>query len=285
VSADLLSVIVRTLAFICLFQAAGVAFFLLLFGVWLARSDRAIKRLGFFTALAAIPLLAAHQGLDAARMADGLSGLADTHLQYLAWHSGGGNAAVLEMIGLGVIALGLASDAARTADIASIGALIATCAAVLTGHTSVHAERPLLALLLALHLVLVAFWFGALLPLILCSLYESQQATVAVLREFSAIAGPLVPCIAIAGLTMALVLMPDRTAWGTAYGSLVLTKIIAFAGLMLLAAWNRWRALPKIESSHAAAPERAIRVSIATEYGLIVGVLSVTAVLTTFYSP
>jgi len=184
-----------------------------------------------------------------------------------------------------VIALGLASHTSPTADIASIGALIATSAAVLTGHTSVHSERPLLAVLLALHLVLVAFWFGALLPLILCSRRESQQATVAVLREFSAVAGPLVPCIAIAGLTMALVLMPDRAAWSSTYGSLVLTKLVAFGGLMLLAAWNRWRALPKIERSSTAAAGRAIRVSIGIEYGLIVAVLSVTATLTTFYSP
>ena len=284
-SADLLSVIVRTLAFVCLFQAAGAAFFVLLFGARLANSDHAIRRLGFWTAVAAIPLLAAHQGLDAARMAGSLSGLGDAHLQSLAWDSGGGNAAALEIIGLGVIALGLAPHSSPTGDIASLGALIATCAAVLTGHTSVHPEHARLAALLALHLVLVAFWFGALLPLIICSRRESRQATVALLREFSSVAGPLVPCIAIAGLAMALVLMPDRTSWSTTYGSLVLMKLLSFVGLMLLAAWNRWRAVPAIERSHTAAAGQALTASIAIEYGLIVAVLAVTATLTTFYSP
>jgi putative copper export protein len=285
VSADLVSVAVRTLAFVCLFQAAGAAFFMLLFARRLAISQAAIRRLGLWTALAAIPLLAAHQALDAARMADSLSGLSDARLQSLAWQGTSGNAAVLQMIGLAVIALGLARHRSPTADLASTGAFIATSAAVLTGHTSVHSERPLLAALLAVHLVLVAFWFGALLPLMICSWRESRQVATAVLREFSDVAGPLVPCIAIAGLAMALILLPDRASWSTEYGSLVLVKLFAFAVLMLLAAWNRWRAVPAIANSDAVAAGQALRASIAIEYGLIVAVLAVTATLTTFYSP
>jgi putative copper export protein len=276
VSPDLLSVVVRTLGFVGLFQAAGAAFFITLFAGWIARSDKAIRRLGLCSALAGLILLGVHQALDGARMADGFSGLIDARMQSLAWNGSSGNAALLEMIGLGVIALGLMRKGPPAAEIAATGGLIAACAAVLTGHTSVHSQRSLLGILLAVHLVLVAFWFGALVPLMICSRRESRPGAVAVLQGFSTVAGPLVPCIAVAGLAMALILMPDLTSWTSNYGALVLAKLGAFVVLMLLAAWNRWRAVPA---------SRSLQRVIAIEYILIIAVLATTAMLTSFYSP
>jgi len=276
VSPDLLSVVVRTLAFVGLFQAAGASFFVTLFAGWIPRSDEAIRRLGVCSALAGLMLLGLHQALDGARMADDFSGLIDARMQSLAWNGSSGNAALLEMMGLGVIAFGLMRKGPPAAQIATAGGLIAACAAVLTGHTSVHSQRWLLGILLAVHLVLVAFWFGALLPLIICSRRESRSGAGAVLQGFSSIAGPLVPCIAVAGLVMALILMPDITSWTSNYGLLVLAKLGAFALLMLLAAWNRWRALPA---------SRSLQRVIAIEYILIIAVLATTAVLTSFNSP
>jgi len=275
-SSDLLSVLVRTLGFVCLFQAAGAAFFVLLFGAWVPRSSESIRRLALATAIAGVVLLAAHQCLEAARMGDGWSSLIDARLESLAWNGRSGNATLIEMIGLGVIAFGMAQPVAEAASIASCGAIIATCAAVITGHTSVHAQRAFLAPLLAVHLVLVAFWFGALLPLIICCARESRQATMLVLQGFSGVAGVLVPCIAVAGLAMALILMPHSASWQTTYGFLVLAKIAAFAVLMVLAAWNRWWATPG---------SLGLRRSIAVEFAVIVGVLAATATMTTLFSP
>jgi len=75
---------------------------------------------------------------------------------------------------------------------------------------------------------------------------------------------------------MALVLMPDSTSWRSTYGALVLAKIAAFALLLALAAWNRWRAVPG---------SPALRRSIAVEYVVMIAVIAVTATMTTFYSP
>jgi putative copper export protein len=285
VSPDLLSVVVRTLGFVGLFQAAGTAFFVVLFSPLLSNSQATIRKLGVWSAVIAAALLACHQALESARMAGGLTGVFDPHLQSLAWNGSGGNAAVLQILGLAVIAFGLSLVGSPGAQIATGGGCIAACAAVLTGHTSVHSQRGLLGLLLALHLMLVAFWFGALLPLIVCSHRESRSAAVTVLQGFSAIAGPLVPCIAIAGLAMALVLMPDRATWMSIYGSLVLAKIAAFLVLMLLAAWNRWRAVPALAAAQSQIGGVGLRRVIAVEYLLIVAVLATTATLTTFYSP
>ena len=49
---DLLSVVVRTLALAGVLQAAGAAFFVVLFGPWLLRSGQRIRRLGYQAALA-----------------------------------------------------------------------------------------------------------------------------------------------------------------------------------------------------------------------------------------
>ena len=145
---DLLSVLTRTLGFVCLFQAAGAAFFLALFGAWLARTEHSVRRLGWYAALAGLPLLAAHQWLEGARMAGDYAGLVDPSLQWLGWSGSGGNAALIEIIGLSVIALGLARQGRPGLSMASTGAVIAACAFALTGHTSEHAQRGLLAPLL-----------------------------------------------------------------------------------------------------------------------------------------
>ena len=288
---DLVSVGVRALGFVSLFQAAGAALFLALFGSWLARSGQAIRRLGLYAALAGVLLLAAHRGLEGARMADDFAGLLDPALQRLAWNGSGGNAALLQIIGLSLIAVGLARGSLPAASVAGTGAVIVACAFALTGHTSGHAPRALLAALLCLHLLLVSFWFGALLPLIICIRREARSDALSVLQRFSVLAGALVPLIGVAGLTMAWMLVPVPAGWRTVYGQLLVGKLGAFALLLLLAAWNRWRTVPALAAEALAAPSEALnpatalRRTIAVEYLLMIAVLSTTAVLTSFYSP
>jgi putative copper export protein len=108
---------------------------------------------------------------------------------------------------------------------------------------------------------------------------------VAVLRAFSAVAVPLVPCIAIAGVVMSQTLLTESAQWQTPYAALLITKMILFLLLLGLAAWNRWRALPALAGADSGETGRGLRRSIAVEYGLILGVFAVTAVMTTFYSP
>jgi len=78
--------------------------------------------------------------------------------------------------------------------------------------------------------------------------------------------------------------LTGHKGWRAAYGLLLLTKLGAF-GLLLLAAWNRWRAVPAMAAGDAWAAPMALRRSIAMEYLLMVAVMATTAGLTTFYSP
>jgi putative copper export protein len=284
-SPDLLSVALRAMGFIGLFQAGGAAIFVYLFHVRMLRSGALVRKIGFWSAILGIVLLVAHQQMEAARMAADFSGLFDPHMRSLAWRGNAGIQVLVQVLGLSAIATGLTAQRTAARTLALIGTVIIAGAAGLSGHTSVHAQRAVLAPLLGLHVLLGCFWFGALLPLIFCCRRESTDDAVSILNAFSNVAGPLVPCIGLAGLVMAQTLLGETAQWHTTYAALLLTKMAVFVVLLGFAAWNRWRAVPRMRTADAASASLWLRRSIAMEYGLMLGVLGVTAVMTTFYSP
>src|ERR1700704_1041770 len=156
---DVISVILRALSFVLLFQAAGIAIFVALFARRLASSRGEVRRLGQAAALAAMVLVAAHYAVEAARMAGEMSGMWDPPLQGMAWNSTARAALICRLAGLLLIALGLQGASGRSTIVAVSGAVLATGAFTLTGHTSVNPHRGALAALLMLHVFIVAFWF------------------------------------------------------------------------------------------------------------------------------
>jgi copper resistance protein D len=149
--------------------------------------------------------------------------------------------------------------------------------------TPLHAHRWALAALLLVHLLVIGFWLGALLPLILVTL-RAPERTAHIVRGFSRSATALVPLILAAGLVMAYLLIPRVEVLREPYGLLLLAKVAGFAVLLALAAINKWLLGPDFESGHAGAARRRRR-SVSVEYALIVAVLGVTAVMTSFFSP
>ena len=286
---DVIAIAVRALALICIYQAAGAALFVALCHGHAPLVLPRVCRLGALTAVLGMVLVLLLWPLDAARMAGDFAGMRDTALLRLALHSSRGEAHAWQLAGLALLAAGLwfhraSGVAAWTLFVAVAGAMIAAVALTLTGHTSVHPLRAWLAPLLAVHLLVAAFWFGALWPLWLMLRQETAVSAGAVLRRFSQLAIWLVPCLALAGLAMGAVLIDS---WGTfrrAYGLILIAKATVFALLLALAALNRWRFMPALESGPTAA-RGALRRSIITEYLLLVGVLAITAVLTSLYSP
>ena len=283
-SSDLVSVTLRAAGFVALFQAAGIAFFMAIFGDRLIHAGAGIRRLGLAAASGGILLLLTHQAFDAARMADDFAGLFDFDLQRLALFSTGGAAHLMQALGLALVALGLWRPKRFGSFITIAGAAFATVAFALTGHTSVHAMRWLLVPLLVIHLAIVAFWFGALAPLFMISKREVLNDASWIVNRFSAVATWLVPCIVLAGLAIALILAPDLSVLRRPYGQLLAVKLLGFILLMILAAFNKWRLTPMFAAGRVASGS-ALRRSIAIEYALIVIVLSVTAALTAFFSP
>ena len=281
---DVVSVIVRALSFVLLFQAAGAAIFVAIFGRRLAGSLVSVRRLGLAAAIAAIVLIAAHYALEAARMAGEMSGMWDPTLQGMAWNSPARAALICRLLGLLLIAVGLQGESGRWRIVSVGGAVLATGAFTLTGHTSVNVHRTALAALLMLHLLVVAFWFGALWPLYAVSLRETPARAAEIIERFTAVATWLVPVILLAGTVMAVLLLPNLQALSEPYGELLIAKVVGFAALMGLAAANKWRLGPALVQGPGQSA-RWFRRSLVAEYVLIAAVLTITAVMTSFFSP
>ncbi|TLY64734.1 MAG: hypothetical protein E6K52_01045 [Gammaproteobacteria bacterium] len=281
---DVLSAILRALSFVLLFQAAGVAIFVALFGRRLASSRGAVRRLGQAAALAAMVLVAGHYALEAARMTGELSGMWDSSLQGIVWHSPSRAALICRLSGLLLITIGFQGASPRWTIVAVAGAVLAALAFTLTGHTSVNVHRGALATLLMLHLMVVAFWFGALWPLIVASLRETPARASEIIERFTAVATWLVAVILLAGIVMAVLLLPSVSALSEPYGKLLIAKVVGFAVLMGLAAANKWRLGPALVHG-SVQTGRWFRRSVAAEYVLIAAVLTITAVMTSFFSP
>jgi putative copper resistance protein D len=286
---DVLSVTLRALSFVALFQAAGIALFLACFGRYLSVCGEELRRLGRAAAVVAGGLLVGQYLLEPARMAGEMSGMVDGSLEAIVVHSPVAVTLAWRLAGLVLVYVGLraASGAGATSGagaVSVVGATIAVAAFAMMGHTSTHPERWLLSVLLLAHLLIVAFWFGALVPLYVASKRESASAAGAVTEAFSATAGWLVPLLFVAGLGLAVFILESVAGLFTTYGALLVAKVGGFALLMGLAALNKWRLAPALARGDARITA-SFRRSLAAEYALIVGVLSVTAVMTTFFSP
>lgn len=240
-------------------------------------------------------------------MAGELSGVVDPAMQKMALLSPLGAAFAMRVVGLALVAGGLwhgaradAADAraagadvragtsgaradatgARIAPLALLGAILAVTSFTVTGHTSVAPYRAASAVLLVLHLFVVAFWLGALLPLSMATVREQPPVAAGLIEAFSRVAVWAVPGILLAGVGLTALLVPSLAVFKQPYGQLLMTKIGLFAVLMGLAAFNKWVFGPAIPRA-----TRAFRRIVAVEYILICAVLAVTAAMTTFYSP
>lgn len=280
---DFISALVRGLSFLALFQAAGVVVFIAIFGHRLAGTSQSVRRLGLISAIAGILLVGAHYALEAARMAGALSGVLDPSLQQIVFESPMSTAWIWRTVGLAVIAATILRPGKVAMLIGLIGAGAVIAAFLFVGHSAIHPDRAWLATLLVVHLAVVAFWFGSLLPLYAVSRTERATVAAEIVDDFSRIAIWLVPAILLVGVVMAVLLIDRWAILREGYGLSLLAKIIGFAALMGLATLNKWRYGPALaEGSGATAPFQR---TVAIEYVLISAVLIVTAVMTTLFSP
>jgi putative copper export protein len=271
-------------SFVALFQAAGAAIFVAIFGRSVAHSAVRIQKVGWVAAIIGVVSAIVHSSLEAGRMAGELAGVLDSSLQRMVLQSTTGTMLILRVAGLLLIVASIRGHRRWHGHVALLGALLAITSFAVVGHTSVHPDRPMLMILLIAHLFAVAFWFGSLAPLYLVSAHESMRIASEVIDAFSAIALWLVPGLLLVGVLIATLLIPKLAVFREPYGRLLIAKAVGFALLMSLAAANKWRFAPVINrgEAHAIAPFQR---SVLIEYGLIVLVLGVTAVLTGFYSP
>jgi copper transport protein len=145
----------------------------------------------------------------------------------------------------------------------------------LTGHAATAPPPWLAAPVLALHAGIAAFWIGAL-PALWHAAHTPAAADLA--TRFSTRAMALVPVLLVAGLVLGLLQtggVPSRLVT-TDYGLLLLAKIAAVASALALAAYNRWRLLPRLRRGEGGV---ALRRSIGAEIVILGLVVALTSAL------
>jgi copper transport protein len=121
----------------------------------------------------------------------------------------------------------------------------------------------------------VAFWIGALLPL-LAMAWQPTGALKPVLHRFSRVAVPVVGVLVLTGLVLAIVQLESfRALIETKYGIILSIKLALVMVLLGLAALNRFRLTPALTADPA--NTRPLVRSIVAECVVVAGILAVVA--------
>ncbi len=221
------------------------------------------------------PLSAGLQGLDALDLR--LPALA----QKLTWETG-----LETSYGLTVIAAMVALFAALfafeaawreapvVARLLSLGALIvAGFALALSGHASNAAPQLLTRPSVLVHVVCVAFWVGALLPLIAAVKIGEGGP----LARFSRVIPYPLAALVLSGVVLTVVQLDRVDAlWTTSYGIVLSCKLAAVVALLALGAANRYVFVPRYVHGDAAASKPLTR-TMAVELCIVAAILALVA--------
>ncbi len=142
-----------------------------------------------------------------------------------------------------------------------------------SGHAATAPPEWLTRPVVFLHGTAVAFWLGALLPLV-AVLRRPQPLPI--VNRFSRAAIPVVGVLALTGLVLATIQLESIAALVTTkYGLILSTKLALVAALLGLAALNRFRLTPELAKNENAT--RPLVRSILLECALAAGILCVVA--------
>jgi copper transport protein len=144
-----------------------------------------------------------------------------------------------------------------------------------TGHAAAAPPQWLTRPSLFLHGMAVAYWAGALAPL-LAMARQRTDGLLSTLYRFSAMAVPIVGLLVLTGLGLAIIQLESfRALIETRYGIILSIKLVLVVMLLALAALNRLSLTPAVASDHR--NTRPLQRSILFECLLMVGVLAVVA--------
>jgi copper transport protein len=267
--------IARVVIFLGLFVGVGGAFFI----AWFAQSELVASArppivIASLAALIAIPISVGLLGLDA--VAASFPALMQRAIWIAGLQTAYGPTAIAACVSLllAIISFGSSGTPAKWLTFVSLSAV--GLALALSGHAASATPRLLTVPAIFCHAVAIAFWIGALLPLMAALRSGNKQAAAIVTRFSSAIPFTILP-LAISGLALAVVQLTQVEAlWSTTYGRLLSAKLALLAMLFALAAVNRWVLTPGVINNDPRAMHR-MRRTIAAEIVLavlIVGVVS-----------
>lgn len=213
---------------------------------------------------------------------DGLSGAMSSFMIQIVWSTGAGDATRWRAIGfvLALLAVRVSrqnrvwKSSALVFQLSSAAALIG--AFLFTGHTA--EMSPLYGALLTTHVLIAVWWFGALLPMRKACQHDAVDVLLPWLVRFGEQASVLVLIMAAMGAVLAYAIVGTvHNLLFTGYGWLLMAKVLAFCGILLLAARHKLSLVPAIQASRDV---RQFVASLNVEIVVAAVLLAVTAVLT-----
>ncbi len=283
-SVDTLSIVVKAIGYITLLQGVGIALFVAAFGPLLERSGATIRHLGVASVVTSIVALLLFHLIESARMTGEYGGVMDPVLQGRVLSSSMGATTGLRLLGATLVVLGLWRESSARTLLAIMGATIATTSFLLVGHSVSHQPRWLLVPLLEFHVLVAAFWFGSIAPLIIIARREVHLIAHAIVKQFSSAAAALVPAMAAAGLGMAWMLTGGTYSITDPYCVSLTGKVGLLAIALMLAGLHRWRFGPSLATGSSQVVRMFSR-SLAFEYVVLATVIALTATMTNLFSP
>ena len=277
----LAAILAKTLEYGTALLALGGPLFIATFREAPKEVLRVARAIAIAAAFLCIVLLALRFGIRSARISGmGMDGMTDRMMLWIIWESPLGSAAVLRSFGV-LLILAIAFGGTIASIIALIGSVLIAVSYTQVGH-SLGDPRWALAILLTLHLLAIGLWVAAFAPL-----HKAARPglDVAILYRFGKIASITVPMLALLGLVFAWFMSGSIAAMiSTAYGWTLLIKVIFFSGLLGLAALNKVKLVPALESGDAIAASK-LRRSIKIEGLFVLLILISTATLTSLTTP
>ncbi|MER8479778.1 copper resistance CopC/CopD family protein [Mesorhizobium sp. M1163] len=263
----------KVFLYIGLFFGVGGAFAL----GWLAQGGRSGQNMivaAILCGLAAALLSLGFQGLDA--LGAPLARLA----QPVIWQTGLGTSfgwtVLIALMALGLSLLSLVVPPADAKPLALAGLVGVGAALAASGHASAAEPQWLTRPMVFLHATGIAIWSGALAPLGL-ALKRQPDKTGPLLRRFSRAILFVVAVLAAAGIVLAVIQVQTPSALvHTAYGRLLLLKLVLLVFLFTLAAVNRFKLTAPAEAGETEVQRRLAR-SIAIEVLIVLAIFGVAA--------
>lgn len=227
-------------------------------------------------------------------MADqGLPGLWNPLFNKILWASSVGDSTVWRLIGFALILATLwlyCAGSLQQNSILVVGSWILWSIAIsilayafmLIGHT---AELNTWArVVLAVHVLGIAWWMGALWPLWSKCLDLDTENLHGLMHRFGKQASYVVALVIGAGLLLAIQLLDSIDAlWISDYGQVLSIKLIAVATILLFALYHKMRLVPSLLSEPGTSKQLAKSILIESVIGL--SILVATAALTTLTGP
>lgn len=268
-------ILVKSAMYLGILGAAGTVFAARLFG-----PDLGLYR-GISVLFAVLGVLAVVLDflLRAVALTGDASAMADPVMLGLLWSTPVGEALVWRLGGLVLLMLGLLVGRGGLW-LCQIGGCVALLGFGRVGHVS-GLGVIWFDIALMLHLCAIALWIGILIPLRRLVLTDDTQDQAARLGlRFGQLASLMVPALIVAGGGMAYGLLGSFGAlWGTGYGQALLLKLGLVIGLLMLAAGNKLRFVPRLRAGDSKAGIALSR-AIWMEWVVFLGVLITSATLT-----